>query len=513
LIDSPGLNEAESRAKITLDYLPDVDAAVFLTSSNAALGMQEVSALQHVTSLHSAVFLVCNHFDAVRAKERPALVNYVFGVLAKHTILPKDRVFFTSALRALEGRLDKDEAQVSASHLPEFEQALHRFLTNERGKAKLLGAAQQLEAHLHVGQGIIPERLALLSRGLEDLEARYLGKQEPLKRLEMARRLILARFVAFLKTVMMDPKKAPDIAEIRVGHPSPFLANGIVIIDTPGFDAPEAGHAEIAKHVVGFIADCAVVLTPSYSPASLKLVDFLNSYLGPYLHRCVYVVTMMDRLRGKDGDAVLSHVRRRLGDSLTLSGVQVQPVAAQIMLDRLCSSDTSASELVWAEQFREFERALDIRVKRERASAIAEKIARLQCEALGRVENHLKLAADRFDQRKERIAAGFIPDVPAFTLQQRLTLQRGMRSISDQALDSVSKEVASHCKSSLANIPDSIFSAPTTDAVTSAYNSGPGMLSPRDEGRVGGNSGRRSDSRSRGYENLRHSVRAYICAP
>jgi len=194
LIDSPGLNEAESRAKITLDYLPEVDAAVFLTSSNAALGMQEVSALQHVTSLHSAVFLVCNHFDAVRAKERPALVNYVLGVLAKHTNLSKDRVFFTSALRALEGRLDSDEARVSASHLPEFEKALHRFLTHERGKAKLLGAAQQLEAHIRVGQDIIPERLALLSRGLEDLEARYRSKQEPLQRLEMARRLILARF-------------------------------------------------------------------------------------------------------------------------------------------------------------------------------------------------------------------------------------------------------------------------------------------------------------------------------
>ena len=108
LIDSPGLNEAESRAKITLDYLPDVDAAVFLTSSNAALGMQEVSALQHVTSLHSAVFLVCNHFDSVRAKERPALVQYVLGVIAQHTALPKDRVFFTSALRALEGRLDSN---------------------------------------------------------------------------------------------------------------------------------------------------------------------------------------------------------------------------------------------------------------------------------------------------------------------------------------------------------------------------------------------------------------------
>ena len=290
----------------------------------------------------------------------------------------------------------------------------------------------------------------------------------------------VAEIVALLETVMLDPEKAADIAEIRVGYPSPFLANGIVIIDTPGFDAPEAGHAEITKHVVGFIADCAVVLTPSYSPASLKLVDFLNGYLRPYLHRCVYVVTMMDRFRGKDreavGETVLSDVRRRLGDGLKLQGVQVQPVAARIVLERLSSSDISAPELAWAERFREFERELEIRVKRERASAIAERIARLQCEALGRVESHLKLAADRFDQRKERIAAGFIPDVPAFTLQQRLTLQSGMRSISDQALDSVSKEVASHCKSSLANIRDAIFSASTTDAVTSAYNSGPGML-------------------------------------
>ena len=45
LIDSPGLNEEQSRAKITLDYLPNVDTAVFLTSSHAALGQQEVDAL------------------------------------------------------------------------------------------------------------------------------------------------------------------------------------------------------------------------------------------------------------------------------------------------------------------------------------------------------------------------------------------------------------------------------------------------------------------------------------
>ena len=88
---------------------------------------------------------------------------------------------------------------MSASHLPEFERALQSFLTHERGKAKLLGAAQQLDAHLHVGQGIIPERLALLSRGLEDLEARYRAKQEPLQRLENVRLLILARFDVIAK--------------------------------------------------------------------------------------------------------------------------------------------------------------------------------------------------------------------------------------------------------------------------------------------------------------------------
>lgn len=194
IIDSPGLNEHGVRQKITLDYLSNIDAVVFVLSCHALASQSEMRVIdQEVRGAgHEDIFIICNRFDEIRQKERDRLVMYGQQKLAPKTNFGEAGVYFVSAKQALEGRLDKDQDRVDTSGFSKLESDLSRFLVNDRGKVKLLQPARELTLAIHdTLLRRIPAQKKMLREDLQKLEARYKEQLPLLKDAERRRDQIM----------------------------------------------------------------------------------------------------------------------------------------------------------------------------------------------------------------------------------------------------------------------------------------------------------------------------------
>ncbi len=195
IIDSPGLNENEVRQKVTMDYLSTVDAILFVLTCEALASQSEIDVINNTLRKagHEDIFFICNRFDSIRKREREDIKQYGINKLAPLTKKGEKRVFFISALKALEGRLDNDQNEVEASGVLPLEKDLQEFLIHDIGKVKLLRSAMELRRSIQEARRVIPERRSLLQTDVKSLEQRYADAQKPLQQLEMQRQQMNSR--------------------------------------------------------------------------------------------------------------------------------------------------------------------------------------------------------------------------------------------------------------------------------------------------------------------------------
>ena len=148
LVDTPGVGSVHSESTaVTRAFLPEADAAVFVTSAEAPLAHSEMSFLDAVRSYVRKVFFVVNKMDVVAPEERPEVTRFVERVLTERLGIERARVFPLSARLALEAKASGASALLSASGLPALESALADFLSRERHQVFLgaiLDRAQRL---------------------------------------------------------------------------------------------------------------------------------------------------------------------------------------------------------------------------------------------------------------------------------------------------------------------------------------------------------------------------------
>ncbi|WP_445631683.1 dynamin family protein [Nostoc sp. DSM 114167] len=203
IIDSPGLNEHDTRQKVTMDYLSNVDAILFVLSCEALASKSEMDVIDNtlIPAGHKDIFFICNRFNMIEDEEKDSIKQLGINKLAPKTKRDKKRIFFIDARGALGGKLKGDKGQVEASGLTLVERELEKFLANEKGNIKILRTAAELQRAIYEARGVIPQREAMLRTDLKTLEARYEAAQEPLRRLEMQREQIVRRISNFLEDI------------------------------------------------------------------------------------------------------------------------------------------------------------------------------------------------------------------------------------------------------------------------------------------------------------------------
>ncbi len=175
IIDSPGLNEDETRTKVTMDYLGKVDAVLYVLNASAICAGDEMKFVQNDLkgNQFDSVFFVVNRFDQIRSREQPQIRQYAEIKIKEY--YPQPELFCISALNALDGRLDHDEALLEKSRILPLEKRLTEFLTKEKGKAKLVSPAKSVRQILsrEALEMVIPRERTLLETSLADVKARY----------------------------------------------------------------------------------------------------------------------------------------------------------------------------------------------------------------------------------------------------------------------------------------------------------------------------------------------------
>ncbi|MEH1868011.1 MAG: dynamin family protein [Nostoc sp.] len=203
IIDSPGLNEHDTRQKVTIDYLSSVDAILFVLSCEALASKSEMDIIDNtlIPAGHQDIFFVCNRFNMIEDEEKDSIRQHGINKLAPKTKRGAERVFFIDARGALGGRLKGDIGQIESSGLALVERELEKFLANEKGNIKILRPAAELQRAIYEARAVIPQREAMLRTDFKTLEARYEAAQEPLHRLQKQREQIVQRISNFLEDI------------------------------------------------------------------------------------------------------------------------------------------------------------------------------------------------------------------------------------------------------------------------------------------------------------------------
>ncbi|MQY03072.1 dynamin family protein [Actinomadura macrotermitis] len=198
LIDSAGTNESRRREKVTLAFLPQVDAVIFVTPARGAFKDRDQDHyLRMLQDLgHQEIFFVVNQFDLIREREREDVRRRCRRIAGQYTRRLDRRVFFVSALDALEARL-QDPVPPAAewdSGIRPLEEALSEFLMHDKARIKLLRPAELLVREIVQLHRSIGGRRGMLTRSAdelqESLDAGRDKRENILKGLELIRRVL-----------------------------------------------------------------------------------------------------------------------------------------------------------------------------------------------------------------------------------------------------------------------------------------------------------------------------------
>ncbi|MGD1805367.1 dynamin family protein [Dapis sp. BLCC M126] len=201
IVDSPGLNDTEARNELSLGYINNCHAILFVMRATQPCTLGERRYLEnYIKNRGLSVFFLINAFDQIReslidpddAEELESAeekVRKVFHAnLAEYCMIDgqdiyQERVFAISALPALRRRIKDSFASLEGTGFPEFMGALNNFLTKERAVQEFR-QAQTLasQANSHVREAIA-RRKPLLDEDVNELKSRINSVEPEFKKL------------------------------------------------------------------------------------------------------------------------------------------------------------------------------------------------------------------------------------------------------------------------------------------------------------------------------------------
>lgn len=137
-----------------------------------------------------------------------------------------------------------------------------------------------------------------------------------------------------INVVTAEQQVAKHVVKLHIELKTKGLPKNIVIIDTPGFNPGEINfdnHLKITEDVVVKVADMAIILMPSTQPMSATLVDFLETNIHRYIHRCVFIITKIDLIPEYERESVYEYVRNQVRQ-LGVQTPRVYGISARTML-------------------------------------------------------------------------------------------------------------------------------------------------------------------------------------
>jgi ribosome biogenesis GTPase A len=178
IVDTPGIGSTFTRnTLVTYDFLPKVDAALFVFGVEPPISQAELDFLRDVRSYTDRLFLVLNKIDMMTEKDRIEVLEFSNSVLRESLAGIEPEIFSLSAKTALEARENADQDKLRASGYLELDTKLREFLA--RGKAdaligiatrRLTKIASDLITAVEIEHKIVSEPVAEIDKKMQWLQ-------------------------------------------------------------------------------------------------------------------------------------------------------------------------------------------------------------------------------------------------------------------------------------------------------------------------------------------------------
>lgn len=214
LIDSPGLEDEESRTDLVLDYLNECQAVILVLNAQQLLTQSEREFIEEelADTNFSNLFFVVNKINLVPEDEVEELNEYLRNQIKHHFldlngIFDADyyqrRVFFVNAQGALEGRTgSNNDNLLEGSNITKLENDLEHFLTSDaKNTAVFEVTLKRLSEVLIKTRDSINKQKEVSAKPLEELEANRVKAEELLEKLENEKEKIEQIIVSYGKSI------------------------------------------------------------------------------------------------------------------------------------------------------------------------------------------------------------------------------------------------------------------------------------------------------------------------
>ncbi|MCG6917662.1 MAG: dynamin family protein [Deltaproteobacteria bacterium] len=186
IIDTPGVGSTfENNTEMTYNYLPRVDAALFLLAVDPPMSQSEITFLKDVKQYVEKIFFIQNKIDYMEEEECQESMLFSKQVIEEALGSDNIRIHPLSAKLALEGKQTKSKKRLKESRLSEFDKVLGDFLLKEKGKTVLHSALNNTRKLLSDEEFAIELERKAIATPLEALEQKIQLFQE---KMELVRR-------------------------------------------------------------------------------------------------------------------------------------------------------------------------------------------------------------------------------------------------------------------------------------------------------------------------------------
>ncbi len=143
LIDTPGIGSTfRHNTSTTLAFLPQCDAALFVTSPDPPITEAEVEFLESVQAHAARLFIVLNKVDHIDPSDRPKAIRFLADVLKeKFDGAVPPPIFPVSAQHGLRAQMDEDRAGWEESGMAALERHLTEFLIRDKERTLMIATA------------------------------------------------------------------------------------------------------------------------------------------------------------------------------------------------------------------------------------------------------------------------------------------------------------------------------------------------------------------------------------
>ena len=287
VVDTPGTNDLNvGRMEITYGYLNHADAVILMLSATQPLSKSESEFLRERilgNQIHD-IFFVISHKDDLSDAEGKQVEDFIRNNLKK--ILPPDvslnnRIFLVSGLGALAYSLNERGDKLTRQQqlllpetfeetgLPNFEFALGKFLSEEKGRARLRKYGRETLSTINIMQHDLSINIGIVSHSADEIRDKVAKFEETFKESKRRAKIIFSNMQSNFDVFIAGIDRRCRNASSRIIDKAQHAINNLTE-DMSATAIQQAIESEVSVEKKKFIDDISAQWEEIFDAASKK---------------------------------------------------------------------------------------------------------------------------------------------------------------------------------------------------------------------------------------------------